>query len=456
MRSCISAWQTASENNIYSFDETFVTTNMSTSFTTHVRRFLDEGHRFRKSILPSGLRILSEYVPGVHSLAIGVWINAGSRDEARGREGIAHFVEHTVFKGTTRRRSHHIAQYLETVGGYINAYTTKDSTCYYARVLTPHLSRATHLLADIVLCASLPEKEIEKEKNVVIEEMRGAEDDPEDMVHDRFEALLYGRHPLGQPVIGNEKAVRSFTRNALSDFVAKKYVSENMLVAAAGAVDHEALLELCEREFSIVPHGVPVRRRRPSVCRGSELVAERSVQQSHLVMGVDTVGSRDERRMLLQTFSALLGEGMSSRLFQRIRERHGYAYNIYSFVNSYQDVSTLGVYAAVEQGRERRARELVLREIQELATSRVSMREFNRAREQVVGGLVLGLESMSARMTRLGRDELGCGRDVPVSELLTGLQELSTEDIRLEAERMLADDGPSCCMILPAASGRRV
>jgi predicted Zn-dependent peptidase len=403
----------------------------------------------RKSVLPNGLRVITEQVPGVHSLAVGIWVNAGSRDEAVEVSGISHFIEHMVFKGTNGRRTHHIAQYLEAVGGYVNAYTTKDSTCYYARVLRPHLDRAMNLLADLVVNATLPEKEIEKEKQVIIEEMRGADDDPEDLLHDRFEDLLFGKHPLGQPIIGREHTVRTFTRDVLRDFITRHHTASNIVVTAAGAVDHGQVLAACERELSSLPSGVPTRRSRPRKLHGGSDVCTRDVQQSHLILGGGAEGYAGDTRMALQVFSALLGEGMSSRLFQRIRERHGFTYNVYSFVNPYTDVSTLGVYLAVERGREHRATDLVRREIEELAVRPVSARELNRAKEQVIGGMLLGLESMSSRMTRLGKDELGPGRDVPLSLLVRNIRELSPEEMRDIAAAFLGGQGPALSMLLP-------
>lgn len=403
----------------------------------------------QRSILPNGLRVITEHVPGVHSLAVGIWVNAGSRDEAPDISGISHFIEHMVFKGTSGRKTHHIAQYLEAVGGYVNAYTTKDSTCYYARILRPHLGRALNLLSDIVMNATLPEREIEKEKQVIIEEMRGADDDPEDLLHDRFEELLYGKHPLGQPVIGREHTVRSFTREHLRDFIARHHTAANIIVTAAGAVDHENLCALCERELSSLPPGVPIRRRKPRKIYGGSDTCPRAIQQTHIILGTSAEGYAGDTRMAQQVFSALLGEGMSSRLFQRIRERHGFAYNVYSFVNPYTDVSTMGVYLAVEQGREQRAVDLVRREIEELAVKPVSMRELNRAKEQVIGSMLLGLESMSSRMTRLGKDELGPGRDVPLSLLVRNIRELSPDDMRAIASSFFTGEGPAVAMLLP-------
>jgi predicted Zn-dependent peptidase len=396
------------------------------------------GTVFRMSTLPTGLRLVTEEVPSVHSVAVGVWIDAGSRDETTGENGISHFIEHSVFKGTHRRRTHHIAQYLEAVGGYLNAFTTKDTTCFYARVLAPHLPRAVHLLADIIQNPVFPEHEIEKEKQVIIEELRGAEDDAEDLVHENFEALLYGSHPLAQSVLGREQNIAAFTRDDLHRFVRRHYTGENIVIAAAGAVDHDQLAALCAEEFHALPQGAPVQRRKPRRRGARSAARSRPVQQTHLVIGSMTEGYHGRSRHALAVLNALLGEGMSSRLFQRLRERYGYAYNIYSFFSMYHDATTFGVYAGLEPGQTARARGHLLRELAALAAHPVSTRELNRAREQVIGGMLMSLESMTNRMSRLGRDALVFGRDIPVPDLVEALHAVSAEEIRMLAERLFA------------------
>lgn len=398
------------------------------------------GTTYRKTTISGGLRIVTEEVPSVHSMAIGVWIDTGSRDEAPDLNGISHFIEHAVFKGTRTRRTHHIAQFLESVGGYINAFTTKDTTCYYARVLRPHLPRAVHLLADLVQNPVFPEKEIEKEKQVIIEELRGAEDDPEDLVHEYFEELLYGRHPLGQPIIGREHTITSFTQRNLHDFIRRQYTAQNIVIVAAGAVDHDRLVEHCLREFSALPDGTPTQRRGPRKRKPQSGVRERPVQQSHLVLGAMTGGYHGRYRHSLAILNALLGEGMSSRLFQRVRERFGYAYNIYSFLSMYRDAATFGVYAGLESGLAVRARDVILRELRLLTEEEVSLRELNRARQQVIGAMLMGMESMTNRMTRVARDELVFGRDISVADLVDGIQSVEAGDILQLSRQLFAEN----------------
>ncbi|PLX28202.1 MAG: insulinase family protein [Ignavibacteria bacterium] len=409
------------------------------------------GTTYRKTTLPGGLRIVTEDVPSVHSMAIGVWIDTGSRDEAADLNGISHFIEHAVFKGTRTRRTHHIAQFLESVGGYINAFTTKDSTCYYARVLRPHLPRAVHLLADLVQNPVFPLKEIEKEKQVIIEELRGAEDDPEDLVHEYFEEQLYGRHPLGQPIIGREKNILAFTQQHLIDFVQAHYTAQNVIIVAAGAVDHDQLVDYCLKEFSALPAGAVPNRRKPRTPRASQGKRTRPIQQTHLVLGAMTGGYHSRQRHSMAVLNTLLGEGMSSRLFQRVRERHGYAYNIYSFLSMYRDASTFGVYAGLERGQAHRARDLILRELRVLTEEEVSPRELGRARQQVVGAMLMGMESMTNRMTRIARDELVFGKDIKVSDLVEQVHRVRPEDIRQLSKQLFAEGALSEMLLEPTS-----
>lgn len=404
-----------------------------------------------KTVLPSGLRIVTEHVPYVQSLAIGVWINVGSRDEAPGENGISHFIEHAVFKGTASRRTHHIAQYLEVVGGYLNAFTTKDSTCYYARVMAPHLSRAVNLLADLVLHPSFPEKEILKEKQVILEEMRSIDDDPEDLIHDRFEKTLFGNHPLGQPIIGEEANVKHFTVAQLRRFVRTHYTTSNIVIVASGNVRHDALVELCAREFAGLPAGTEAVRRAPGRRTSRDEVLSRSIVQSHIVLGGRVPGLRAPDRGALSLLNTVLGDGMSSRLFQRLRERYGYAYNVYSFLSQYDDAGSFGIYAGMEQANVDRVREQASIVLRELGDRPVSVRELNRAREQVIGSMVLGMESMSTRMNRLGKDELTFGRSISVRSLVQNLEQVTPEKVRELAAKYLSPDSLASTLLVPAA-----
>jgi predicted Zn-dependent peptidase len=385
------------------------------------------------------LRIVSESVPFVRSLALGVWINVGSRDETPPLNGMSHFIEHAVFKGTSSRKTHHIAQYLESVGGYINAFTTKDSTCYYARVLSQHLERAVTILSDIVQHPSFLIKEIEKEKLVILEEMSSTEDDPEDLIHDYFEKNVFGAHPLGQPILGKEKNILSFDQALLNSFVKDEYTASHLLVAASGGVDHEALVRSCERAFSGLEPGKPRKRSVPRQRKPRNECFTKPTQQTHFVIGKQVPGSNSEERYPLSLLNTILGDGMSSRLFQNIREKYGYAYNIYSFLSLFEDVGAFGIYVAAKNGSTETCRQLLHEELENLRTKAVSRRELHRAMEQVIGGMLLGLESMSARMNRIGKELLVFENVISVDEMISHLRACSPEDI-LRTAQYACDD----------------
>ena len=399
--------------------------------------------------LPNGLSILSESVPFVSSLALGVWINVGSRDELPAQNGISHFVEHAIFKGTANRKTHQIAQYLEAVGGYVNAFTTKDSTCCYARVRSQHLARAVELLSDITLHPAFFPKEIEKEKQVIFEEMHSVEDDPEELIHDAFEKNLFGTHPLGQSVLGSEEAVASFTDETLRAFIGREYSARNMVITAAGAVQHEQLVNLCERAFEDVAAGPQRRRVRPRERKPRSETSMKSVQQSHLVVGLATPGLRSADKYALSLLNTILGDGMSSRLFQRIREKYGFAYNIYSSLSLLEDCGVFSIYLAAQDGKTDRCRDIIREELDTLRQNPVPVRELNRAREQVIGGMLLGLESMSSRMNRLGKDALTFGEILSLDEMTAALYAVKREDILRVAQYACDDSKFFSTMLLP-------
>jgi predicted Zn-dependent peptidase len=403
----------------------------------------------RRTVLPSGVRVVSERVPSARSLAIGFWIDTGSRDETPEQNGICHLIEHAVFKGTRRRKTHHIAQYIEGVGGYLNAFTGKDATCYYARVRDNHLARAVTLLADLVRHPAFPEREVLKEQEVILEEMRSIEDDPEDVINDHLERQLFGAHPLGQPVIGTPRTVSGLSADDLHRFVRERYTATNLVVAASGHVEHDHLVRLCERALDGIPAGTPQRRRRPHPRKPSALTLERPVQQTHLVLGSVVAGLRSDGSYALAVLNAVAGDGMSSRLFQRIRERHAYAYNVYSFLAQYEDAGVFGVYAGAEDGKMRKCIAVIEEELDQLCAKAVSARELSRAREQVIGTLLLGLESMSTRMTRLGKDELLFGRQIPLDDIIADISAVTAEDVRAAAARACASGALSRTLIVP-------
>lgn len=409
---------------------------------------------FEKTTLDNGVRVLTERISSVRSISVGAWIGVGSRHEHRDEGGICHFIEHMVFKGTEHRRMHHIAQRMENVGGYLNAFTSKEYTCFYARALDEHLPRAIDTVCDLVLYPSLPEKEIEREKDVVIEEMRMYDDTPEDRIFDLVDTVVYPDHAMGQPVIGREETVRAMTRDSLSAFMERNFVPNRMVIAVAGNVDHARTVRLVEKVFrksgrppvqrEIVP--VP-----PSGPR-KKLVDERPVQQAHLVLAARAYDVHNPRRGALSVLNTLLGGGMSSRLNQNIREKYGYCYNIYSYVNLHSDVGDFGVYMGTDAKHVDHAEKLIFREMDKLRQKPVSERMLERSKSQVKGGIMLGLESMGSRMMRIGRQELFYDAYFSLDEVLEMIDAVTVTDVQSVAEDLLGRDRFSTVRLIPQRS----
>ncbi len=405
---------------------------------------------FQKTTLPSGVRVLTEAIPSVRSISVGVWIAAGSRDEAPLEAGISHFIEHMVFKGTARRRMHHIAQRLEAVGGYLNAFTSKEYTCYYARVLDEHLERAVDTVCDLVLEPNFPERELEKEKEVVLEEMKMYEDTPEEAIFDRFEGVVYKDHALGRPILGFPETVRSFSREQLCDYVEAHYSLDRIVLSVAGNAAHEDAVTLAEKAFGASAR-LPVARARTPV-NGyvpHQLVEQRPIQQAHLILGTRGFDIHHPMRSAVTVLNTILGGGMSSRLNQNIREKHGYCYNIYSFLNTHSDTGDAGVYMGTDASKVARAEKLIFRELEKLAEKPVSKRALNQAKNQVKGSIMLGLESMSNRMMRLGRQELLFERYFTLDEVLEELDQVTVEAVQEAAQTLFHPDRFSTVVLLP-------
>ncbi|MDT7857249.1 pitrilysin family protein [Rubrivirga sp. S365] len=407
---------------------------------------------FQRTVLDNGVRVLTESVPSVHSVAVGAWVDAGSRDERPAQGGITHFIEHMVFKGTRRRRGYLINQRMESVGGYLNAFTTKEHTCFYARGLDEHLGRALETVVDLVTEPTLPPREIEKEKDVVVEEIKMYEDAPEDHVFDHYEAVLYPDHPLGRPVIGTPETVRSFSQADLEGYIGQHYVPNRLVVSVAGRARHRDVVRHVERlldGFERAPR--PAEREPADGYAPAEVTIERPVQQAHLVLGTRSLGAQDPRRTVLSVLNTILGGGMSSRLNQNIREKYGWCYSVYSFVNVQTDSGDVGVYIGTDASRVDRSRVLIERELNKLAESPVSDRMLTRAKHQLKGSIVLGLESLSNRMQRAGRVELVHGREVPVEEVVAEIEAVTAEEVRALAEDLFAPGRLSTVALLPSA-----
>ena len=407
---------------------------------------------YKKSILPNGVRVISEEIPLVRSVSVGVWVDVGSRDEEESTNGIAHFIEHMAFKGTKKRSVRDIAQSLESVGGYLNAFTGKEHTCFYARVLDEFTPLAIGVLSDIVLNATFPEKEIEKEKGVVIEELKNAEDDPDDIIHDYFEKTIFGSHPMGFPVIGSEKNLRSFRRRDLLGYRASKYSANKTIIAAAGNITHSALVDLSKRFFDSSANsttGKSIERTRPKVQRPERKEYRKPIQQAHVCLGTVGYNMRHKQRYALMVLNSLLGDGMSSRLFQNIREKYGFAYNVYSFANLMSDTGTFGAYIGTDASHVTASIDLIWKEFKKVHDRGITKSELERTKAQLKGGMMLGLESIPNRMMRLGSSELYYGEFNSMDSIIHHVEAVTMDDVRSVANDVLKPEEYSSIIFRP-------
>jgi predicted Zn-dependent peptidase len=403
--------------------------------TTKVLERGDDGHVVRRTVLPGGLRVISEQVPGVRSAAVGMWVGVGSRDEAPSVAGAAHYLEHLLFKGTERRTAARIAEEIDAVGGELNAFTAKEHTCYYAHVLDADLALAIDLVCDVVCNARMAEPDFELERGVVLEEIAMRDDDPEDMLHEAFAAALLGTHPLGRSVLGTEDSINGMTRASLRGFYKRRYQPHRMVLAVAGNVEHNQVLRLARKSLAgwladtdATPMPPRVGRWRASGPHGLQLRSD-DTEQAHLMVGVRGLDRHSPQRFTLGVLNAALGGGMSSRLFQEVRERRGLAYQVYSSVSSYADTGSLSVYAGAHPDRLGDVTGVLHAVLDDVAANGLSDAEVARGKGQLRGGLVLGLEDSSSRMSRIGKGELNFADHLTVEEQLARIDAVTSEDV---------------------------
>jgi predicted Zn-dependent peptidase len=412
----------------------------------------------RRSVLPSGVRILSEQVPGARSATLGYWVAVGSRDERPGTPsttdassgesgfGSTHFLEHLLFKGTDKRTAFDIAIAFDSVGGEHNALTAKEHTCYYAKVRDSDVGMAIDTLTDMVTSSKLDPVEFENERGVILEELAMAEDDPADVASENLFAAVLGDHELGRPIGGTPEAIRRVSRDAVLEHYRANYRPQDLVITAAGAVDHDDLVArvtgaLVDAGWDLATPARPVERRvltASTITRQSALVVvPRPIEQVHLLVGMPGLTASDDRRLTLSVLSSILGGGMSSRLFQEIREKRGLAYSVYSFAASYSDAGIFGMYGACSAAKARQVADLMLGELRRLAEDGVTEEEMRRAHGQLSGASALALEESDTRMSRLGRAEITLGEFTDLDENLRRLFLVTAEDVRQLARDLL-------------------
>jgi len=404
---------------------------------------------YNKTALPSGIRIISENIPHVQSFSLGFWFDVGSRDENKKNNGITHFIEHMLFKGTKKRSSRRIAEEIESYGGYLNAFTSKENTCYYGRGLISSLSRTFDVIADMIQNSAFKSAEIKKETGIVIDELNDINDNPEELIFDKFEELLFAGNSLSMPIIGTEKNIRGFSQKDLFTFVDQKYSFNNMLIAASGNVEHEKLIRLIDKYFIKDLGRGSTKRKLLNIVPAPDHLIKKSVQQVHMILGRATYGYKDKKRITANILSHILGEGSSSRLFQTIREKNGIAYQLNSFLNSFYDVSSFGIYLSTNTKQSDRAQSLVLNEFKKIREKLVSDKELKKAKEYIKGNIILSLESTTSRMFRMANSELYYNRLVTIDELTKMIDSVTPKEIIEIANEILEENYLTKIIISP-------
>jgi predicted Zn-dependent peptidase len=411
---------------------------------------VDADGAYQRSDLPGGLRILTERMPGVRSVALGFWAGVGSRDETPRLAGASHYLEHLLFKGTKRRSARDIAEVMDAVGGESNAFTSKEYTCFYARTLDRDLPLAVDVLADMLRCSKLSKADVEAERTVILEEIGMHSDAPDDAVHDLFAEALLGGHPLGRPVLGTSDSITAMGRDAIARYWRRHYVPGNLVVAAAGNLHHDEVADLVAKAFGETDEGPPLGprpdRHAPRI-HGGVLVQRKPTEQAHVILGGRGLSRSDPRRFALGVLNLAFGGGVSSRLFQEVRERRGLVYSIYSYAAQYSETGSFSVYAGAAPRRIHEVLAIVRDELDRVVADGLTEQELDRGKGHLKGSLVLGMEDTSGRMTRLGKSELTAGEILSLDEVVRRVDAVTDADVRELAKEVLGA-GPRALAVI--------
>ncbi|MDR0926643.1 MAG: insulinase family protein [Ignavibacteria bacterium] len=406
---------------------------------------------FNKTIFDNGLSVVSEFVPSINSFSAGICVNIGSRNDWRGKEGIAHFMEHSAFRHTQNRNSKQIANAFENLGAYSNAFTTKELTFFYVRAITQHFVKTFELLADITMNTIFIEKEIEKEKLIILEEIKSYEDDPEEYICDLADTLVFAGTPLAPPIIGFQNSVTDIKYTDLRDFHSKLYQPQNITIAVAGNIEHSAIIDAVSKYFPDVQNERNIETA-PTIqpIPIPYLSVNKDIQQAHLMLSTNTKGIRNDERYCLAVANVMFGEGMSSRLYQNLREKHGLAYSIYSSIQNYIDCGAWSIYVATDEKKVGQTIELILKEMEKFReTKKPTMREIERAKEQLKTATIIELESMSSRMQNLIKQEVSIGKYETIPEIIASIDSITLEDVSALATTYFNPTLWCRCLLLP-------
>ena len=409
----------------------------------------------KRSVHSSGLRIVTEEVPSVRSAAVGIWVNVGSRDEAPATAGASHFLEHLLFKGTTSRTALEISSSIESVGGEMNAFTSKEYTCFYARVIDTDLPMAINVVSDLITSSIVSALDVDAERKVVLEEIAMRDDDPSDLVHDFFSDTYYGDTPIGRPILGTVESIKGMTRNAVFNYYKKKYLPQDLVVAVAGNIKHKRVVAMVEEALSrdnfLDVLAAPVVRPNTLIKNTKQQsvgVMYKKSEQAHMFYGMEGVARADDRRFAMGVLSAALGGGMSSRLFQEIREKRGLAYSVYAYAQQFAGTGVLGFYAGCNPSKAIEVVEIIRSVLSDVADNGMTHEEIERAKGAVRGSLVLSQEDSGSRMSRIGKNEIVYGQVMDFDDILKSIARVSAEDIREIASEFLVKT-PTLALVGP-------
>ena len=409
----------------------------------------------RRTVLPSGLRIVTETVPSVRSAAIGIWVNVGSRDETPAVAGASHFLEHLLFKGTTRRTALEISSTIEAVGGEMNAFTSKEYTCFYARVIDTDLPMAIDVVSDLITSSIVSALDVDAERKVVLEEIAMRDDDPSDLVHDLYAETYYGDTTLGRPILGTIKSIKEMSRSSVFNYYKKKYLPQDLVVAVAGNIKHKRVVAMAEealsRENFLSVRGAPqIRPNTPVKTKPMHSVGllTRKTEQAHMFYGMEGVARSDERRFAMGVLASALGGGMSSRLFQEIREKRGLAYSVYAYAQQFAGSGQIGFYAGCNPTKAIEVVEIIREVLADVAENGMSHEEIERAKGAVRGSLVLSQEDSASRMSRIGKNEIVYGQVMGFDDILKEIARVNPTDVREIASEYLTKS-PTLALVGP-------
>lgn len=404
---------------------------------------------YRKDTLSNGIRVVSETLPKSRSVSIGVWVKVGSRHEPKELGGISHFIEHMFFKGTARRSARDIAIEIDALGGEMNAFTSQETTTYYVKVLDEHLPKAVDILSDILISSMFDPAEIEKERKVILEEIKGVEDSPDDYIHELFTSTVWPDHPLGRPILGTRETIKALDHNHIISYIESYYSPKEIVVSVAGNFEHDAMIDLLNESLGKYSRqGIP-KKEEPPRFNHAIFVKKKQLEQVQLCLGCKGIHFTHEDRFVISALNGVLGSGMSSRLFQEVREQNALAYSIYSYVMSYRDAGLFTVYAGTDPANAVQVVKLIMKEFRKIKEEGITKAEEERVKNQIKGNLVLSLESSNSHMSRLARQEIYYGKYISVDDIIKGIEKVTAADVQRLAQQLFTPENISLTILGP-------